>query len=691
MDSTQLRLGAPFVAFVGAGASAIEPSHLPTWSAFNRLVLDALCRRLDQFSRDRQPTAQMLQTMLARRDTTRFLTPDFQAQLIEEEVGADYFAVWQSLPATAFSPVHAALAVLARQRRLAAVVTTNFDTLAEVALQALGVPFSVHHDEASFAALAAGPDEGDVLPVVKIHGSVDDPGSLVDTLRQRLAGRPPALQSLLDEWLRRHRWLFLGYSGADFTHAPNHLNLLVLAGQAAGFVFVQRPGVAVEPGVLALLQAYGPAKAQAVEAELGGFLPAAFGIDAALLPQPAAAPSSSDEVLAAARRGVQGWVDRLGPMAVVNIIVALLRSWGDDASALWLLRKTWKSYRTPGDTRLAAYHRYRHNFGVALRDAGLLYNDIERASAFAGTPDSAGREGLSAFEHLSLALEQTRDPATAAALAVARAYRGDVGGALDLLSRAVGVADAQGDARAICDVAIEAAAVADVAQIFGATIELLHEACQHAMALGDSLRRGWLAALLGRFLGYAGRTDEAERWLGEADAVAAQFDQQALQRCAAAARGLVLLESGRARDSAVLLARLATELHAADAVALFSHVDMARADPAPTEVKGTSALRVRVLLDLNRAAMCLGDVALMSATLDDLDIITVDPYRGWYPHYCAAHIECLDARGSDGARETILERLSTLEALAQEQQNPWAAQTASIFRQQLFPEGGALA
>jgi NAD-dependent SIR2 family protein deacetylase len=139
MDAADLRLDAPFVAFVGAGASAIEPSHLPTWSTFNGLVLDALCQPLDQFSRDRQPTSQMLQTMLARRDQTRYLTPDFQAQLIEEEVVAEDFGVWQSLPATAFSPVHAALAVLARQGRLAAIVTTNSDTLIEATLDELDV------------------------------------------------------------------------------------------------------------------------------------------------------------------------------------------------------------------------------------------------------------------------------------------------------------------------------------------------------------------------------------------------------------------------------------------------------------------------------------------------------------------------------------------------------------------------
>lgn len=125
----QLQRGGPFVVFVGAGASAMPPSRLPTWTEFNDLLLECLCDLLAEFSDNRQPTAKMLAIFRARRDQTRFFAPDFQAQLIEEEIGADYFRVWQSLDTEIYGPVHAALAELARLGRLAAVVTTNFDRL----------------------------------------------------------------------------------------------------------------------------------------------------------------------------------------------------------------------------------------------------------------------------------------------------------------------------------------------------------------------------------------------------------------------------------------------------------------------------------------------------------------------------------------------------------------------------------
>src|SRR5690242_13399820 len=66
----------PFVAFVGAGASVIPPSSLPTWNGFNNLVLETLLEVLNEYSAGRQPTAEMLATFRERRDKTMFFAPD---------------------------------------------------------------------------------------------------------------------------------------------------------------------------------------------------------------------------------------------------------------------------------------------------------------------------------------------------------------------------------------------------------------------------------------------------------------------------------------------------------------------------------------------------------------------------------------------------------------------------------------
>jgi hypothetical protein len=219
---------APFVAFAGAGGSMLPPSNLPGWTDFNTLLLECLSGRVAEYSRNRQPTARILDAFKEQRDKKGFFSPDFQAQLMEEEVGESYFRVWQSLDTDAFGPVHAGLAELAARGRLAAIITTNFDRLIEAALTHRNQAFHVFHDHAAFDALATRAEAGPVepLPVLKIHGSIEDPASLVDTLKQRVVGRPKSLRRVLNVLLRQHPWLFLGYSGADFDYDRNYLGVL---------------------------------------------------------------------------------------------------------------------------------------------------------------------------------------------------------------------------------------------------------------------------------------------------------------------------------------------------------------------------------------------------------------------------------------------------------------------------------
>jgi len=349
----------PLVAFVGAGASALPPSSLPTWRGFNDLLLESLADQLAEYSGNRQPTEELLSVFRARRDDTRFFAPDFQAQLMEEEVGADYFRVWQSLESSVYGPVHKDLAELASKGRLAAIITTNFDSLIETALRDRGQPFEVFHDRESFGALArvvAG-EPPSALPVIKIHGSIEDASSLVDTLRQRLAGRPESLANALQVLLRKHPWLYLGFSGADFSYDPHYLGILDAAAEARGFVFLARQGATLEDGVRTLAEAYGPEKSAIVYGDLPGWLSRSFGL-AETVPEPGGVSAEGDARLRVRGR-IREWVRSLGAMSSVNILYSMLQSSGLEADALWLMRRTWASYRSPHDTRAGkSYDRF---------------------------------------------------------------------------------------------------------------------------------------------------------------------------------------------------------------------------------------------------------------------------------------------------------------------------------------------
>jgi hypothetical protein len=84
---------------------------------------------------------------------------------------------------------------------------------------------------------------------------------------------------------------------------------------------------------------------------------------------------------------VRRWVDGLGPVAVVNILCSLLKTAGMEADAHWLLRKPWKSYRTPDDTRGPSYARYNYNYGLSLLESGFLSNPIPLAPDGSNLPE----------------------------------------------------------------------------------------------------------------------------------------------------------------------------------------------------------------------------------------------------------------------------------------------------------------
>lgn len=674
-------LSVPFVAFVGAGASALPPSCLPTWRGFNTLVLEALCERLATFSRDRQPTDRILESFRSRRDGTQYLTPDFQAQLMEEEVGGEYFRVWQSLQGGAFGPVHAALAELHARGLLAAVITTNFDCLIEAAMKARGLSFQAFHDAAGFAKLTGpGPDresrESAVLPILKIHGSVEDPESLVDTLRQRLVGRPQALQTALDRLLRRHAWVYLGFSGADFTHAPNYLNVLDSAPEAEGFIFLSRPGEELQVGVKRLLDAYGIGKARAVTAELASWLPSVFGFELpGPVPSAQAAPAMEEKV----RAGIAEWAGRLGPIAVVNIVFSMLKTAGLETAAFWLMRKTWKSYRTPEDAHGRSYDRFNYNYGCALREAGFISNPIELAADMGNLMEWKSRADQNAFEYLARSYHSTPRPATGSALACVLAYRGETGRALELIEKALDAAIASRLKTEICDTLIDGAVVWDIIQSFAVPIERLRAGLDIARSIGDEPRRAHLAALLGRFLAYAGRTGEADPFLAEALELADRFDLLPARHAALAARGIWHAEAGRPADAIAVLDPLADAMRLGDEEPLFAHTDLGQAGMPETQVKGTHPLRVRVLLDLNRAALLAGRADLMNGTLDELDVLATH-FAGYCPQYYFAYIQCLIEHG-DGNQSALIDSLvEGLERIDAQAGNPWIKDAVARIR-----------
>ena len=179
MLTTHARDGG-LVVFAGAGISMPAPSSLPSWYLINEVVLESLAQRLEPFAGAQFSEEVRQQLIATRNDKTRHFSPDYHAQIIEDECGPDYFRVLQALDADEWNGCHAAIAALAKAGFVAAVVTTNFDRLLERALDSAGVHYSVYRKRKEYESWHI--DEGP-LAIIKVHGSVEDLDSMVDTLR----------------------------------------------------------------------------------------------------------------------------------------------------------------------------------------------------------------------------------------------------------------------------------------------------------------------------------------------------------------------------------------------------------------------------------------------------------------------------------------------------------------------------
>jgi hypothetical protein len=256
-----------FVVFVGAGVSMVAPTSLPSWLSVNRAVLDALVTGAAPLLGD----ARALADRVLARQQRSLLPSEYFAEVIVGAIGGAYFPVLSCLDSTTPNPVHRSLAQLAAQGKVRALVTTNFDRAIEAAFEAEGVPLKVCFREADLRYLAEHLpllDVGDgSCQLVKVHGCVSEPDTLVDTLSQRKRGLPAAVLAIVHHLLDSNYWLFLGFSGADLEAEPGYLGLRAAVGRGMGFTWLVRTGTKPLGAVRSLKDAWGD-RASIVQGEL---------------------------------------------------------------------------------------------------------------------------------------------------------------------------------------------------------------------------------------------------------------------------------------------------------------------------------------------------------------------------------------------------------------------------------------
>lgn len=358
----------------------VAPTCLPSWWEMNEQVVYALTRQVESFL-GKAEALTLAGQINARRNSRQF-PPEFQAEIITRHYGASYFKVLECLDGDTPNDVHMAIAALAKSGHVRAVVTSNFDRVLEAAFKQMGVPLNVCYKAGHFEALVEElPKENAGCHLIKLHGSVDDHLTLVDTLAQRMRGLSPAINRCLKQLLEKHHWLFMGYSGGDLEGNAAYLNLRPQASNAVGFTWLVRDSSTKEPleAVTKLSDHYG-SKATIVRGELPGWFAEQFDV---LLPADLPGPEVlTSEQLAGRKSEASGrivqhtseWAEGVGNTRAALVLADMLvKSVGDPHTARQLLTKVIDTL-VPGDRAYAV---------VANGLANILLNQDELDEAMA--------------------------------------------------------------------------------------------------------------------------------------------------------------------------------------------------------------------------------------------------------------------------------------------------------------------
>lgn len=326
------------VVLAGAGVSADPPAALPGWLALNDAIAGSLAEKVGGDIDRRAWTTSVADRIATRRRDGTF-PPEYQAQILEEVCGMTYFEALTTLDVTQYNQAHDGIAALAQSGALRAVITTNFDRLIELALEDRGVLHESYYDDTGFSLAASSLVQGErsALPVIHLHGSVVDAGSLVDTLKQRKLGRSKLLTDVVDS-LDGAYWLYLGFSGADLLGDPDYLGLRKAAERATGGTFVRYPGSNPDPpplnaGAQCLINAFVEPAAVPI-AHVGDILTAMA--DRLAVPTPRASFATGTGGGDVVRR-LTCWADSLDASSAAVCLAALLEANRESERAVRLL------------------------------------------------------------------------------------------------------------------------------------------------------------------------------------------------------------------------------------------------------------------------------------------------------------------------------------------------------------------
>jgi hypothetical protein len=222
-------LGKEFVLFCGAGISVPAPSFAPGFLELRDALILAIARLLTKHrvttKQQEIAISEALELLHGRLDIA--FPPELIFSFVREALGNEIVVrILSCLNEGSPNENHIAIRRLAEQKStgLSGIITTNFDTYIERAFA--GMPFGRH--------VVALSKEGEGFPLLKPHGTLDEPTSILVTLEQVALRLDDIMRDTLNRLVANRTLVVVGYSGWDYdlfpllVHAGRHWNTRIV-------------------------------------------------------------------------------------------------------------------------------------------------------------------------------------------------------------------------------------------------------------------------------------------------------------------------------------------------------------------------------------------------------------------------------------------------------------------------------
>lgn len=200
------------VFFVGAGTSHDYPSCLPLGSEIKDGVMHSLLEDGSGLLRSYYRDVMGSRKFPSVSQKLDRLPLEMLLEIVYEICGRKALDVYDILKCRVPNFYHHFLAKLAKLGYLKAIFTTNLDELIELTMRNEGISLHVYATTEEFEKCL---ESGTIFPIFKLHGSIALKDDLVVTLQQVGRGLPKLKAQILNNYLRQHCFIFLGYSGRD--------------------------------------------------------------------------------------------------------------------------------------------------------------------------------------------------------------------------------------------------------------------------------------------------------------------------------------------------------------------------------------------------------------------------------------------------------------------------------------------